>query len=159
MSPREINDERRRVGDVNVVTVTGSIYFNQADWQGMSVTTFSGATSRMLAHNLASESTADDAQRLGGIHRSGGVNELLPMHNPSDLRPRIISLSPLFLRKYIKSIAARMPIRSCGSSRYEGDFLKGQIHGRGRYMWSDGGHYEASQSGSDAGGFQPPREA
>lgn len=29
-------------------------------------------------------------------------------------------------------------------SRYEGDFLKGQIHGRGRYMWSDGGHYEAS---------------
>lgn len=28
--------------------------------------------------------------------------------------------------------------------RYEGDFLKGQIHGRGRYMWSDGGYYEAS---------------
>lgn len=36
------------------------------------------------------------------------------------------------------------PVRPSSCSRYEGDFLKGQIHGRGRYMWSDGGHYEAS---------------
>lgn len=30
--------------------------------------------------------------------------------------------------------------------RYEGDFLKGQFHGRGRYMWSNGGYYEARWS-------------
>lgn len=30
--------------------------------------------------------------------------------------------------------------------RYEGDFLKGEMHGRGRYLWSDGGHYEASSA-------------
>ncbi|CAM9371998.1 unnamed protein product, partial [Hapterophycus canaliculatus] len=33
--------------------------------------------------------------------------------------------------------------------RYEGDFLRGQIHGRGRYMWSDGGIYEARKTTGD----------
>lgn len=40
-------------------------------------------------------------------------------------------------------IIRRNLVRSRQFLRYEGDFLKGQIHGRGRYMWSDGGHYEA----------------
>ena len=70
-----------------------------------------------------------------------------PPPAPGPASPRLA----VVLADFVSSIAGSCMGMSCVlyriPRRYEGGFLKGEIHGRGHYMWSDGGHYEVGGGG------------